>query len=332
MKTSFIKLFVLTALFMSAVFAGGVQAEAAATSFQQSEIIVNVIGGRIRSEPNLTAKILKEMKVGSRLPLVEENGGWYKVEVAQPDEAETGAYGWISKTISTKLTDSDPGPIFAEIAEKYFQRESMNFQTAESLMEFLESAADDSKTYEIGGNLRLKRLLALSIAISKIGFDQSEQPPFKAFLSKYRDDVIYHEPAGIWIVRSSKFWELHQRYQKFEIGEEIAWEASKNPLPGECEGYIVCHLNYLRVTGGEYLNFYPNGKYTRLALKDLENSLQPMVDDLPQKVSYTTASDISDRADFNKILTEMRTIISKTPYIEKNEVLTQIDKIAEGFR
>lgn len=332
MRNSCVNAFVLMAILIAATFANDNSFEADTFSLQSNEIIVNVIGGRIRSEPNRKAKILKEMKVGSRLPLLEENKGWYKVELSVSTDTEPGSTGWISKTIAYKLSDADPGPIYVQIANKYFNRRSMDFRTAESLMEFLGTAADDSKTFETGGELRLNRLRALSIAISKIGYDQPDKPPYKEFLAKYDDEVIYHEPAGIWIVRSSKFWELHQRYQKYKIGEEIAWEASKNPLPGECEGYIVCHLNYLRVTNGEYLNFYPNGKYTKQAIMDLGNSLQPMVEDLPQKVTYTTAADISDRAEFNKILSEMRTIISKSPFIEKNRILSQINMIAEGFR
>ena len=299
---------------------------------QNSEIIVTVVNGRVRSGPSLSSTILGEMKIGTRLPKLDSNSGWYKVEVEAATETASAKAGWISKTISAEFDQTNPDAVFQEISDKYFKRKSLNFKTASQLFEFLGPAADDAKTFEVGGDLRLKRLLALSSAIANINYDQSERAPYKEFLTANKNDVIYHEPAGIWIVKSASFWELHNRYKQYKVGEKIAWQAAKNPLPGECEGYIVCHVNYLRVTSGEYLNFYPNGKYARQALTDISNQLSPMVADLPEKRNYTTVSDISDRAEFNRILSELRTIISKTPFVEKSQTLRQITRIAEGHR
>jgi len=297
-----------------------------------SVIIVSVANGRVRSNPSLQSTILEEMKLGSRLTKVGENKSWNKVELSKKTETEEAKTGWISKTISKDFDESKPDGIFQEIADRYLKRKSLNFKTAKQLFEFLGPAADDAKTFEIGGDLRLKRLLALSAAISKIKFDQSKKAPYQEFLTEQADSVIYHEPAGMWIVKSARFWELHQRYKKHKVGEKIAWYTAKNPLPGECEGYVVCHVNYLRVTTGEYLNFYPNGKYSKRALADITNLLQPIVADLPEKRNYTTVSDISDRAEFNRILAELRTIISRTPFTQKSRTLKQISKIAEGHR
>ena len=143
---------------------------------------------------------------------------------------------------------------------------------------------------------------------------------------------VISEPAGQWYVRSEKFWELHDRYKKHKVGEKIAWQAAGNPTPGECEGYINCHLYRLRVTHGEYLNFYPGGKHSEEALLDVYNMFQPIIADLPGKKIYYTASDISDRAEFNKMLADLRKIISKSPHLFKTKILRQIQQIAEGHR
>lgn len=299
---------------------------------ETTQIIVTVVNGRVRNDPGLKSTILKEMNLGSHLTKVGENKTWYKVELAAKTETEEAKLGWISKTIAETFNESKPDRVFQKIADKYLSRKSLNFQTAKQLFEFLDPAADDAKTYETGGDLRLKRLLALSKAVSKIKYEQKDKAPYKAFIQKNESDVIYHEPAGMWIVKSAKFWDLHQRYKRYKVGEKIAWYAAKNPLPGECEGYVVCHVNYLRVTTGEYLNFYPNGKYSKRALTDITNLLQPIVADLPEKRNYTTVSDISDRAEFNRILSELRTIISKTPFTQKNRTLKQISRIGEGHR
>ena len=299
-----------------------------------ANIIVTVMDGRIRSEPNLSGKILKEAKVGTVLPLIEENSRWHKVELSPANEAEgtEAKTGWIAKSISSKFDRSKPDSIFQQVANKYLKRKTLSLRGTNALMVFLEKAADDAKTYETGGSLRLKKYQALQKALRKITPDKASAPTYKSFLEKHKEDIVYSEPAGEWYVRSANLWELHDRYKKHKVGQEIAWEASNTSIPGECEGYVVCHVNLVRITSGEYLNFYPNGKYSKQALADIINLLQPIVADLPRKTTYYTANDISDRAEFNKILAELRTIISKTPFLRKQKALTQINQIAEGHR
>lgn len=299
---------------------------------EPSEIVVAVTNGRIRSEPNLNGKIVKESTIGKRFVVLEEKNGWSKVEVKKAVENDDAETGWIANSITAKFDSAKPGVIYQEITDKYLKKESLNFNTAKEIFEFLPDAANEAKTFEVGGDLRLKRLMMLSNVLKSIPPDKMKNSPYKDFLERYKDEIAYSDPAGTWFVRSDKFWQLHQRYKDYKIGEEIAWEAARNPIPGECEGYINCYLYALRVTNGEYLNFYPNGTHSRKALLDVNNLLQPIVVDLPAKAIYYTTSDISDRAEFNRILSELRKIISNTPHLEKQKVLKQIDQIAEGHR
>ena len=90
----------------------------------------------------------------------------------------------------------------------------------------------------------------------------------------------------------------------------------------------------LRETDGEYLNLYPNGKNASQALKDINDLLDPIAADLTEKKIYTGPTDVSDRAEFNRLLAELRTIISKLPFAEaeKQKTIQKINQIAEGFR
>jgi hypothetical protein len=327
-RTVSICLFVL--IVSSAPYASATFGEREAGDAKQ--IVVAVTQGRVRSAPNLQAEILKTATIGTRFTLVEKKGGWSKILLSEPKEDEEPESGWISDTIIVEFDPVKPGVLYQRITDKYFQRESLPFGTAREIFEFLPQAADEAKTFEVGGDLRLRRLSMLGLALKAIPFGRENNAPYKEFLEKYKDDAVYSEPAGAWYVRSEKFWELHQRYQKYEIGEKIAWHAAGNPTPGECEGYINCHLYRLRITQAEYLNFYPAGKHSREALEDISNMLQPIVEDLPAKSVFYTASDISDRAEFNGMLADLRKIISKSPHLEKTKILKQIDRIAEGHR
>lgn len=302
------------------------------SSVAAEQIIITVTNARIRSEPNLAAEILKKMKLGTILPVADENDGWYQVKLSASKPDEEGRKGWISKSISDEFIKSDNVEIYKTIADKYANREKLDFDTFNELTEFLGKAADDVKTYEDGGDLRLRRLQTIGAALKNIPFGKSESEPYKTFLDEYKDEIVYSEPAGAWFVRSDEFWNLHERYKAYKVGEEIAWQAAKNPLPGECEGYVNCHLYNLRATSGEYLNFYPNGRYGKEALQNIIYFLTPITADAKTQTSYYAASDISDRAEFNKILTELRAIVSKLPHLEKAKALRQIKQIGEDYR
>lgn len=292
----------------------------------KKQIIVSVTSARVRSEPNTQSETLKFADIGTVFTVIGEKKDWANIELSEDKN------GWISKTITTKYDDANRGKIFQEIAEKYLKRENLDIKTVRELLKFIPKAADESRTYEIGGDLRLKRLFVLRAALDSIPPDKADKSPYKEFLKDNEDEVIFSEPAGRWYIRSNVFWELHSRYSSYKIGDEIAWQAALNPMPGECEGYINCHIYSLRATVGEYLNFYPNGKHSKEALNNLTNMLQPMTADANVRQVYYSANDTSDRAEFNRLLTELRAIVAKLAYVEKSKTLAQIETIAEGFR
>ncbi|MFV0388047.1 MAG: SH3 domain-containing protein [Pyrinomonadaceae bacterium] len=295
-------------------------------------VIVNVTNARLRSEPTTDSQIIGELNIGAKLTPAEAKGSWYKIQLNAVNEDEPPLEGWISNTVVSPFDSAKPDSTLLSIARKYMERGKLTLADSKQLIPFLKQAADDAKTYEAGGELRLERLLILSRTVGAIDFEKSKTESVKPFFDQYLSEIVYYEPAGIWVVQSKQFWMLFQRYRKFKIGEQIAWQAAENPLPFECEGYVVCHLTYIRAKAGEYLNFYPNGAHTNEALKDIIASLEPIAADAETKQNYTPASDISDRADFNRILAEIRTIVSRTQYPEKLTITSQISKIAEGYR
>lgn len=292
----------------------------------KKQLIVNVTSGRVRVAPNVQSETLKTADIGTVFNVIDEKNNWSNIELSDDKD------GWISNSITTKYDDSKRGKIYQDIAEKYLKRDKLDLKSAGELLKFLPKAADEARTYEIGGDLRLKRLFVLRAALDSIPFDKADKSPYKEFLKENEDEVVYSEPAGKWYVRSNAFWELHSRYAPHKVGDEIAWQASLNPIPGECEGYINCHIYLLRATAGEYLNFYPNGKHSKEALNNLTNFLEPLTADASVKQVYYAANDTSDRAEFNKLLTELRAVVAKLAHVEKAKTLAQIQTIAEGYR
>lgn len=169
-----------------------------------------------------------------------------------------------------------------------------------------------------------KRLKSLQAALAKIPMEKQDKEPHKSFLKKNDKDITYSEPSGQWYVRSERFWELRSKNSSLPIAEDIAWTAAQNPLPGECEGYINCYVYIMTITDGRYLSFYPNGKYSKQALKAIVERLEPLAADDSQ---YDGPTEASDRAELKKALAELRTQISGSNSADKAKAIALIAKL-----
>lgn len=293
---------------------------------ESSQIIVSATSARVRREPNANADTISVVEFGKILAVSDENAAWSKVRISG------GQSGWISKSIVADFDDARRADIYRTILGKYFKDNKLDFAAASQIFDFLKTASPRVKTDDDKADLSFKRLTALKAVLGAIPFGKSGQNPYKDFLAANEKEVVYSEPSAEWLVRSNVVWELHGQYKDLPVGEEIAWLGAQNRLPGECEGYVNCYLYLLRVTSGEYLNFYAGGKYGKEALSNIDEVLEPITADLKNKSIYNAATDISDRAEFNRLLTELRTIISKVPHVEKTQTLKLINQIGEGFR
>lgn len=290
------------------------------------QIIVAAAVSRIRQQPKLNSPQLTVVKLGRTLPVYEKTSAWYQVEYA------SGKTGWISKTLIKDFDSAERDAIYREIADKYAKNKSLDLATASEVLDFLREAQALVKKDALKAEMGLTRLRLLSSTLKTIPVGKEEQNPYKNFIKANEKEIVYSDPSGEWYVRSDLFWELHNKYVAVASAEDIAWEAAQNPIPGECEGYVNCSLYHIRATDGEYLNFYPNGKYSKNALKNITDLLAVMVADVSNKQVFTPPSDISDRAEFNRFLTELRTIISKMPDVEKAKTLKQITQLGEGYK
>lgn len=292
---------------------------------ESPQIIVSVTSARLRSEPNTSSETLQYLKIGAIYPVLDQNPGWYRVRVGSEKT------GWISNTVSQSFSSAKRVEIYQAIAAKY-SKQAMDFTTASQLYDFLTTAEKQITNRRQLGDIGYKRLLALQAALKKVPIDKQDKEPYKSFLKGKDKEIIFSDPSAEYYVISDLFWDLHDKNKGLPIGEDIAWSASQNTLPGECEGYVNCYLHTLRVTYGEYLNFYPAGKYSKKALTELGVFLGPIVADARERSVYSGPADISDRAEFNKLLTELRAIVSKSPYTEKTKPLQQIKTLAEAYR
>ena len=293
-----------------------------------SQVIVTDMFVPIRSLAKSTAPELKKVKLGTVLDVSQKSSSWYKVKYSTGTKTSTG---WIPANAVGNFDSSKEPQIYTQVANRHY-KSGMDFATSSALYEFLTDKQSDFESSDSSGDLQLKRLLALRSALKAIPSGAKDSEPYKSFLASHKKEIVYSEPSGENLVISKLFWDLHQKYPKSSLADEIAWEGAKNPLPGECEGYVNCHLFYARMTSGEYLSLHPTGKRSSEALTNLTNILEPIVADVDAKKVYNGPTDVTDRAEFNNLLAELRTIVSRLPLTEKEKTLQQLKKIAEGFR
>jgi Bacterial SH3 domain len=290
------------------------------------EIVVSSFSTTVRSAPSSSASEVTRAKLGSVYKVVDKSSGWYKVEYSNQKT------GWIPTTAAVDSDKNGNDEIYRQVLAKNSGSGKMSFAESVEIYEFLTRVQPEIKDANTAAEFGLRRLIALRSALGAIPSGQSNQKIYQDFLKAQDENIVYSDPSGEWYVRAPLFWELHSKYTSTPSGERIAWEAAKNPLPGECEGYVNCYIFLLRMTDGEYLNFYPTGAHSAEALRNITTFLEPIADDADAKKVYNGPTDVSDRAEFNSLITELRVIISRLPNTEKEKALQQLKKIAEGFK
>jgi hypothetical protein len=145
------------------------------------------------------------------------------------------------------------------------------------------AASEDSRSVAALDWLRALRSVLKAIPIERA------TGPHEEWLKTHADLIVYSEPAGEWLIRHDVIAGLHKRFAKFPLGDELAWFAATNGLPGECEGYVPCYASILNTLYGEYLQRYPRGAHRDQALAAVTETLVIVVDDLLKR---------PDRADF----------------------------------
>ncbi|MGI8467494.1 MAG: SH3 domain-containing protein [Pyrinomonadaceae bacterium] len=302
--------------------------EETATIPDAPQFIVTDVSAQIRTQAKANAPELSKVKLGTVLNVSQKSASWYKVQFS--NGAKTSV-GWIPASSVGSLDAANKPQIYSQVANRYYKPD-MDFATSSALYEFLTRSKPEFETSDSAADLELKRLLALRAALKTIPASAKTDAPYKDFLKAHDKEIVYSEPSGEYLVASNLFWGWQKKEKAAPLADQIAWEGEQNPLPGECEGYVNCHLFYARMTSGEYLNLHPTGKHNLEALTNLTNLLQPIVADLDAKQIYNGPTDVTDRAEFNNLIAELRTIVSRLPLTKKEKTLQQLKKVAEGFR
>jgi hypothetical protein len=219
--------------------------------------ITAVANVTLRATPSSTAPAVAQLPLGTE---VFESGpsGLDKtwVQVRLPDARE----GWVQSSLTRPLDPVWRWPVFDRIIGERLGRKGDGFPASVELVAFIERVAPEYTDKDGRARVELARLKALSSTAAAIPSRQSSREPYLSWLAARKDQVIYDEPGGRWMVRPELVWNTHAAHASTAVADDIAWFAVNAGLPGECEGEISCYLVAFNRLQGEYLRRHPAGR------------------------------------------------------------------------
>jgi hypothetical protein len=135
-----------------------------------------------------------------------------------------------------------------------------------------------------------------------------------------------NEFGGGYDVKTDLFWKLAAKYSSLPIAEKIAWEATQNEEPSDCESDEVCAFFVFGTRLSKYLGLYPNGEHAAEAV----STLADMVTDDVIRSATGSGGDryaVQTRTQLRPALTALRVALGKTSAPGREALLRKIEKV-----
>jgi len=245
----------VTALLWAVIGAGSAMSQTHITSAS------NV---RLRSAPGTDAATVAMLPLGTELSLTSPDRmeGWIPVRTL----GEEAQQGWVDGSLILPVSAATYPDVVAGLIAGRLAREGDGFGARVELLDLIESALQRDWSPDDAAHLELQRLRALQGVLATIPFRRLRwEEPVREWVASRSDEIRYNEPGGHWIIRHELILALDDEHRSTDAADEIAWFAVTNGLGGECEGHLVCYMQWVDKLQGEYLRREPGGRYVEEA-------------------------------------------------------------------
>ena len=249
--------------------------------------VTSVANATVRTAPAADAPAVAQLPLGTEVQEANPAGldkTWVLVRFGDAQE------GWLQTRLTKPLDPVWKTEAYDAIIAERLSRKGDGFSALAELVSFIDRAAPAYGDAESRARVDLSRLRALSLATAAIPFGNARREPYSSWLAARESNVIYDEPGGRWMIRSTSIWDVHARHEETPVADDIAWFAVTIGLAGECEGNIACYLSAANLLHGEYLRAHPFGRHVAEAV----GAVATMVD------TVTSSGQVKKPYEFNR--------------------------------
>jgi hypothetical protein len=245
----------------------------AAESASAQMLITAAANVRLRAAPGTGSATVTMLPLGTGLEIADSirDGEWIQVRTLSADTQ----HGWIDQSLTLPISDSTYRDVIAGLIASRLEREGDGFVARTELLELIEAVLERDWTLEERARLELQRFRALNAVLQTIPFYRSRwDDRLASWVTERSAEVTYSEPGGHWMIERDLILERHTTYRSTEAADEIAWFAVLNGLSGECEGQLVCYLEWSDRLEGEYLRREPDGRHVEEAAARIDQVIE----------------------------------------------------------
>lgn len=299
-----------------------VSASALLTSAQEPTRITSASNVRLRASPADSAAVVATLPLGTdlfRLDDGAESAAWTRVRTTN------GQDGWLPSRLTRSFTATRRLDVIEAIVNERLARTGDGFATRAELVDLVERTQKETADPETAGRFALYWVRAMTGALKAVPLQRGKQPPCSDWLAARADKLVYSEICAYWTVRSNYLWKLQDEHARSSSADELAWAAVLNGLPGECEGFIPCHLSRLNRLEGEYLRRSALGKHVDEAVARVARVTSSIAD-----LGFLNPA--TDCGELIQSLDPLRAALATTRADGLQSVLGQLDRWRAGCK
>jgi hypothetical protein len=297
--------------------------------------IVTVSAMRARRGPQAAAQEITRLKLGTvvsataRTARQDTIGGktdyWYRANLPG------GATGWLFGGL---LLDYDSGrrhQLLSQLIEARLKAENTSFADRQEIYNLAAGAIGEAEDANARGEFELLKLLALANWAGSVPDNMRDKSPYREWHRAHAAEVIPNEFGGGYNLRTELFWNLEAKYHAHPIADRIAWEATQNEQPSDCESDEVCAFFAFGERQVKYLSLHPNGAHAAEAIQSLTELL---TDDVINRANSKSSDQYvaEERAGLKKALASLRLALAKTSARGKAGLLAKLERVPATAR
>lgn len=289
--------------------------------------ITTVAAMRVRKSPQASAEEIVRLKLATVVNAITRStnqdtvGGktdyWYRVNLPN------GGTGWLFGGLLLDYKPTQRHHLVRQIIEARLKAENTEFADRQETYNLAVSSISEDGSAR--AEFELLKLLSLANWAVTFPDNMKDKSPYREWLKAHEAEVVPNEFAGGYNLRSELLWNLEAKYHQLPIADRIAWEASQNQQPSDCEGDEVCHF-FVIADEIKYVELHPTGSHVAEALKNLTK----MLTDEVIKSANEKGGDkyvVEQRTELRRKLASLRTAVAKTSVPEKNELIKKLERI-----